>query len=74
MTDISPAAKAVVAAIEKFDWESGHFCREDIWTLSGKVTAAALRAAANELTSTKAMLQLQTIAEELDGANSSESD
>lgn len=47
MADFSPAAKAVVAAIEKFDWESGHFCREDIWTLSRKVTAAALRAAAD---------------------------
>jgi len=45
-TPLSPAAQAVVAAIEKFDWESGHFSREEIWALSKEVTAAALRAAA----------------------------
>lgn len=64
MTDISPAAKAVVAAIEKFDWESGHFCREDIWTLSRKVTAAALRAAA--LYTKRDRLILLSIAAELE--------
>lgn len=46
MTNLSPAAQAVVDAIEKFDWESDHFTREDIWMLSREVTAAALRAAA----------------------------
>lgn len=49
MTDISPAAQAVVTAIEKFDWEAGHFSRENIWMLSREVTAAALRAAADQL-------------------------
>lgn len=49
MTDLSPAAQAVVAAIEKFDWEAGHFSREDIWMNSREVTAAALRAAAHEV-------------------------
>lgn len=49
MTDLSPAAQAVVTAIEKFDWESGHFTREDIWMLSREVTATALRAAADQV-------------------------
>ena len=49
MTDLSPAAQAVVAAIEKFDWEAGHFSREDIWMNSREVTAAALRAAADQV-------------------------
>ena len=48
-TPLSPAAQAVVTAIEKFDWESDHFTREDIWMLSREVTAAALRAAADQL-------------------------
>ncbi len=47
-TPLSPAAQAVVAAIEKFDWEAGHFSREDIWMNSREVTAAALRAAADQ--------------------------
>ena len=49
MTDLSPAAQAVIAAIEKFDWEAGHFSREDIWMNSREVTAAALRAAADQV-------------------------
>ena len=49
MTDLSPAAQAVVAAIEKFDWEAGHFSREDIWMNSREVTAAALRAAIDQV-------------------------
>lgn len=61
MTDLSPAAQAVLGA-----YRSTH--------LSINNLAAALRAAANQLTSTKAMLQLQTIADELDGTNPSESD
>jgi hypothetical protein len=48
MTTLSPAAQAVVAAIEKFDWESGHFSREEIWFCSREVVAAALRAAADQ--------------------------
>ena len=68
-TPLSPAAQAVVTAIEKFDWEAGHFSRENIWMLSREVTAAALRAAANQLTSSKALDQLRAIADELEGSN-----
>ena len=68
MTDLSPAAQAVVAAIEKFDWEAGHFSREDIWMNSREVTAAALRAAASQLTSAKTSDALRAIAAELEGA------
>ena len=49
MTDLSPAAQAVITAIEKFDWESGHFSREEIWFCSREVVAAALRAAADKV-------------------------
>ena len=49
MTDLSPAAKAVVAAIEKIDWEDGHFSREEIWHFSKEVVAAAFRAAADQV-------------------------
>jgi hypothetical protein len=49
MTTLSPAAQAVVAAIEKFDWESGYFSREEIWFCSREVVAAALRAAADHI-------------------------
>jgi hypothetical protein len=49
MTNLSPAAQAVVAAIEKFDWESGHFSREEIWFCSREVVAAALCAAADQV-------------------------
>jgi hypothetical protein len=49
MTTLSPAAQAVVAAIEKFDWESGHFSREEIWFCSREVVAAALCAAAYQV-------------------------
>ena len=49
MADLSPAAQAVVTAIEKFDWEAGHFSREDIWMNSREVTAAALRAAVDQV-------------------------
>ena len=48
-TPLSPAAQAVVAAIEKFDWETGDFTCDDIWILSREVTAAALRAAADQV-------------------------
>jgi hypothetical protein len=48
-TPLSPAAQAVITAIEKFDWEAGHFSREEIWFCSREVVAAALRAAADQL-------------------------
>ena len=48
-TTLSPAAQAVVAAIEKFDWEDGHFFREEIWHCSREVVAAALRAAVDQV-------------------------
>lgn len=82
MTDLSPGAQAVVTAIKKFDWESGHFTSEDIWMLSREVTAAALRAAVDQvlplyacsLTSTRGTTRLGVrqkllaIAAELEGA------
>lgn len=53
MTDLSPAAQAVLDA-----YRSTH--------LSINNLAAALRAAANQLTSAKAMIQLRAIAAELE--------
>lgn len=58
MTDLSPAAKAVLDAA---------FAVEDEWGTIPMI-AATLRAAASQLTSAKAMLQLRAIAEELEGA------
>lgn len=75
MTDLSPAAQAVVTAIEKFDWEAGHFSREDIWMNSREVTAAALRAVADQVVPEACFESddvirdaLLAIADELEGA------
>jgi hypothetical protein len=48
-TPPSSATQAVITAIEKFDWEAGHFSREEIWFCSREVVAAALRAAADQV-------------------------
>lgn len=62
MANLSPAAQAVLNAATKAAWSSAFNCEE-------KGAAAALRAAADKLTSAKAMLQLLAIAAELEGVN-----
>ena len=57
MTDLSPAAQAVLAALPG---------APHLQMVNRAYAAAALRAAASQLTSTKAMLQLQAIAAELE--------
>lgn len=62
MTELSSAAQAVHDAFFTAPRGRGHV-DDDLVAI-----AAALRAAANQLTSTNAMLQLQAIADELEGA------
>jgi len=63
MTDLSPAARAVLKAA---CIHHGLFNEEIIQRR--RMIAAALRAAANQVTSAKACLQLYAIAAELEGA------
>lgn len=67
MTDLSPAAQAVLDAATKGFWSSA-------FNSEGKGAAAALRAAANQLTSSKAIDQLRAIAAELDNTNHTSED
>jgi hypothetical protein len=60
MTNISSAAQAVLDAWES-QWSKGSFCHEE------RSIAAALRAAACQLTTARSIDKLRAIADELEG-------
>ena len=60
MTDLSPAAQAVLDAATEGFWQSSS-------NSEGNGAAAALRAAASQLTSAKSSNKLRAIANELEG-------
>jgi hypothetical protein len=62
MTDLSPAAQAVLDAANNFN----SYSPDDVLNESRWIVAAALRVAASQLTSAKAIDQLRAIAAELE--------